>query len=58
MPLSLNFASFFVVAGGILGGALVEYFCAVLTDNTIDSAKKMADVGDQQMTEEVLAGKG
>ncbi|MCH4153084.1 MAG: sodium-translocating pyrophosphatase [Saccharofermentans sp.] len=57
MPLSLNFASFFVVAGGILGGALVEYFCAVLTDNTIDSAKKMADVGDQQMTEEVLAGK-
>lgn len=56
-PLTLNFASFFVVAGGILGGALVEYFCAVLTDNTIDAAKIMADVGDKQMTQEVLDGK-
>ena len=56
-PLTLNFASFFVVAGGILGGALVEYFCAILTDNTIDAAKIMADVGDKQMTKEVLAGK-
>lgn len=53
----LNFASFFVVAGGILGGALVEYFCAILTDNTIDAAKIMADVGDKQMTQEVLDGK-
>ena len=56
-PLTLNFASFFVVAGGILGGALVEYFCAILTDNTIDAAKIMADVGDKQMTQEVLDGK-
>ena len=55
--LQLNFASFFVVAGGILGGALVEYFCAILTDNTIDAAKIMADVGDKQMTKEVLEGK-
>lgn len=55
--LNLNFASFFVVAGGILGGALVEYFCAILTDNTIDAAKIMADVGDKQMTQEVLEGK-
>ncbi|MBO4449248.1 MAG: sodium/proton-translocating pyrophosphatase, partial [Clostridiales bacterium] len=55
--LVLNFASFFVVAGGILGGALVEYFCAILTDNTIDAAKIMADVGDKQMTQEVLDGK-
>jgi len=55
--LDLNFASFFVVAGGILGGALVEYFCAILTDNTIDAAKIMADVGDKQMTQEVLDGK-
>ncbi|MBP5254253.1 MAG: sodium-translocating pyrophosphatase [Lachnospiraceae bacterium] len=43
----LNFASFVVVAGGILGGALVEYFSALLTDNTIDSAKIMADEGDK-----------
>ncbi len=48
--LSLNFASFYVVAGGILGGALVEYFSAMLTDNTIDSAKIMADEGDRMMS--------
>ena len=48
--LVLNFASFFVIAGGLLGGALVEYFCAMLTDNTIDSAKIMADVGDEMMS--------
>lgn len=46
----LNFASFLVVAGGILGGALVEYFSALLTDNTIDSAKKMADDGDKLLS--------
>ena len=31
--------------------------CAILTDNTIDAAKIMADVGDKQMTQEVLDGK-
>ncbi|MCR5592937.1 MAG: sodium-translocating pyrophosphatase [Saccharofermentans sp.] len=46
----LNFASFAVIAGGIIGGSLVEYFTAVLTDNTIDSAKLMADEGDKQMS--------
>ncbi|MBQ9046464.1 MAG: sodium-translocating pyrophosphatase [Solobacterium sp.] len=49
--LTLNFASFYVVAGGLIGGALVEYFSAVLTDNTIDSARKMADEGDRMMSE-------
>ena len=53
----LNIASFVVVAGAIIGGALVEYFSAMLTDNTIDSAKLMADEGDKQLTPEVLAGK-
>lgn len=54
----LNFASFVVVAGGILGGALVEYFSAILTDNTIDSAKKMADYGDNLLSiPGVLEGK-
>ena len=48
--LVLNFASVPVVAGGIIGGALVEYFSAMLTDNTIDSAKIMADVGDRMMS--------
>ncbi len=46
----LNFASYVVVAGGILGGALVEYFSSLLTDNTIDSAKKMADDGDRLLS--------
>ncbi|MBQ6036044.1 MAG: sodium-translocating pyrophosphatase [Lachnospiraceae bacterium] len=54
----LNFANFVVVAGGILGGALVEYFAALLTDNTIDSAKKMADEGDKILSiPGVLEGK-
>ena len=43
-------ASYVVVAGAVIGGALIEYFAAVLTDNTIDSAKKMADIGDEQLS--------
>jgi K(+)-stimulated pyrophosphate-energized sodium pump len=46
----LNMASFIVVAGGIIGGALIEYFSAMLTDNTIESAKVMADEGDRQLS--------
>ena len=47
----LNIASFVVVAGGIIGGALVAYFAAMLTDNTIESARLMADEGDRQLSE-------
>ncbi len=55
---ALNFASFVVVAGGIIGGALIEYFSALLTDNTIESAKLMADEGDRQLSKPgVLEGK-
>jgi len=46
----LNMASFVVVAGGIIGGALIEYFSALLTDNTIDSAQYMAKEGDRQLS--------
>ncbi|MBQ8953123.1 MAG: sodium-translocating pyrophosphatase [Clostridia bacterium] len=46
----LNIASFVVVAGAIIGGALVEYFSAMLTDNTIESAKAMADEGDKMLS--------
>ena len=53
----LNIASFTVVAGAVIGGALIEYFSAMLTDNTIESAKKMADDGDKMMTPEVIDGK-
>ena len=54
----LNLASFIVVAGGLIGGALIEYFSAMLTDNTIESAKLMADEGDMMLsTPGVLEGK-
>jgi K(+)-stimulated pyrophosphate-energized sodium pump len=46
----LNIASFTVIAGGIIGGALIEYFAALLTDNTIESAKIMADEGDKMLS--------
>ena len=46
----LNAASFVVIAGGIIGGALIEYFSALLTDNTIDSAILMAEEGDRQLS--------
>ena len=49
---------FVIVAGLIIGGALIEFFCALLTDNTIDSAKELADVGDKQLSDpDVLSGK-
>lgn len=54
----LNIASFVVIAGGLIGGALIEYFSAMLTDNTIESAKVMADEGDRQLSiPGVLEGK-
>jgi len=54
----LNIASFVVIAGGIIGGALIEYFSALLTDNTIESARVMADEGDRQLSiPGVLEGK-
>ena len=45
----LNIANYIVVAGAILGGAVIEYFSALLTDNTIESAKLMADEGARQL---------
>ena len=38
------------IYGGIIGGALVEYFSAMLTDNTIDAARLMADEGDRLLS--------
>lgn len=45
----LNIASFAVIGGALFGGALIEFFSAKLTDNTIDSARMMADEGDRQL---------
>jgi len=51
----LNIASPLVIVGAIIGGALVEFFSAMLTDNTIESAKLLADAGAEQLTPEVMA---
>lgn len=49
--------SIMVIAGCIIGGALIEFFIALLTDNTIASAKELADVGDRQLSDPaILAG--
>lgn len=47
----LNIAHFTVIAGGIIGGGLIEYFSAILSDNTIESARLMADEGGRQLSE-------
>ncbi len=52
----LNIANYMVVAGAIFGGAIIEYFSALLTDNTINSAYNMAEEGRKQLTPEVLDG--
>ncbi len=46
----LDFAQYIVIAGGIVGGALIEFFSAMLTDNTIESARYMAEEGDRQLS--------
>ncbi|MBQ6414452.1 sodium/proton-translocating pyrophosphatase [Candidatus Saccharibacteria bacterium] len=38
-----------LVVGIIVGGALVMYFSAMLTDNTIVAAKQLADAGEEQL---------
>ena len=43
-----------VVAGLIIGGALVEFFSAILTDNTIRSARELAKVGDRQLSDPAI----
>jgi len=51
-------SSFVIIAGCLIGAALIEFFIALLTDNTIDAAKEMADVGDRQLSDPaILAGK-
>lgn len=53
----LNIASFIVIAGGIIGGAVIEFFAAILTDNTIESAHLMAEEGDKQLSDpDILNG--
>ena len=50
-------SDFLLIAGAIIGGGLIEFFCALLTDNTIKSAKELADVGDRQLSQPgVLTG--
>lgn len=46
--------NFTVIAGMIIGGALIEFFSALLTDNTIAAAKDLADVGDRQLQDPAI----
>lgn len=47
-----------IVGGMIIGGALVEYFTAMLTDNTIKAAKDLADAGAKQLNDNPLILEG
>ncbi len=47
-------SSHIVIAGCLIGGALIEFFSAILTDNTIKSAKELADVGDKQLSDPAI----
>ncbi|MBQ8991897.1 sodium/proton-translocating pyrophosphatase [Candidatus Saccharibacteria bacterium] len=38
-----------IISGAILGGALIEKFIGLLTDNTIDSARELADESEAQL---------
>lgn len=56
-PANIQIDSVKIIAGCIIGGALIEFFIALLTDNTIASAKELADVGDRQLSDPaILAG--
>ena len=56
-PQDIQIDSVMIIAGCIIGGALIEFFIALLTDNTIASAKELADVGDRQLSDPaILAG--
>ncbi|MBO7699131.1 sodium-translocating pyrophosphatase [Candidatus Saccharibacteria bacterium] len=48
-----------VIGGAIVGAGLIEYFTALLTDNTIKAAKDLADAGAKQLRENpaILEGK-
>ena len=57
-PANIQIDSVKIIAGCIIGGALIEFFIALLTDNTIASAKELADVGDRQLSDpDILEGK-
>jgi len=45
----LNIIAPLVIAGAIVGAAIIKYFSGILTDNTIDSAYKMAEEGERQL---------
>lgn len=47
--ISLTSVVVYLVVGTIVGGALVMYFSALLTDNTIVAAKQLADAGEAQL---------
>lgn len=53
---TLNFLDPFVFVSGMIGGALIYLFSAILTKDTISAATKMAKICDEMMMNGVLAG--
>ncbi len=47
--ISLNLADPFTIAGALFGALLVSYFMSLLSRDTIDNAKIMADAGNAQL---------
>ena len=45
----LNIASFSVIAGAMIGGSLIEFFTALLTDNTVKAANLMHEENKRQL---------
>lgn len=47
-----------MIGGMVVGGALIEYFTAILTTNTIKAAKDLADAGAKQLNDnpKILTG--
>lgn len=47
--ISLSSVIVYLTVGGVVGGGLILYFSALLTDNTIVAAKNLADAGEEQL---------
>lgn len=47
--INLSSVIVYLVVGIVIGGALVMFFSALLTDNTIVAAKQLADAGEEQL---------
>lgn len=47
--ISLSSVVVYLTVGAVIGGGLIMYFSALLTDNTITAAKDLADAGEEEL---------